>query len=127
VDDEVVIAVTLGEILSREGFDVSCFTNPLKALEAAHSHAPDLLIADVVMPELSGIDLAVVVRETWPNCMVLLFSGHPSTSAILQLASENGNNFDVLSKPVPPQEILARVSNALGLDAAPDLSTSASS
>jgi DNA-binding NtrC family response regulator len=118
VDDEVVIASSLGEILRRQGFDVSYFTDPLKALEAVHAKAPDFLIADVVMPGMSGIDLAIVVQETWPNCPVLLFSGQLATSQLLDAAREGGRSFEVLSKPVPPAEIVARVFSGLGLDSA---------
>jgi CheY-like chemotaxis protein len=118
VDDEVVIAATLGEILRREGLDVSCFTDPLKALEAVYAKAPDFLLADVVMPGMSGIELAIVVRETWPDCPVLLFSGQLATSKLLEAAREGGRNFEVLTKPVPPAEIIARIFKGLGLDSA---------
>jgi DNA-binding response OmpR family regulator len=115
VDDEVTIATTLGAILRRQGFEVSCFTDPHKVLEAMHSQAAHLLIADVVMPELSGIDLAIVVRETWPDCTVILFSGQPSTGQLIQAARDRGHDFEVLTKPVPPREMLARVFSGLGL------------
>jgi len=125
VDDEVTIVVTLGEILRRHGFDVSCFTDPIKALEAIHANPPDLLIADVVMPEMSGIDLAIVIRETWPECTVLLFSGQFATSRLLEGAKDRGHNFEVLAKPVHPTEILERVVNLLGLDSPGQRPTSA--
>jgi len=48
VDDEPIITSTLGQILKNQGFQVSCFTNPRKALEAIYTSAPDLLIADVI-------------------------------------------------------------------------------
>jgi DNA-binding response OmpR family regulator len=122
VDDELMIATTLREILRREGYDVSCFIDPLKALEAIYAKPPDLLIADVVMPGMSGIDLATVVRENWPECTVLLFSGQLATSDLLESAREQGRDFEVLTKPVPPTEIIARVFSGLGFpgDAQPD-------
>ena len=115
VDDELIIATSLGAILRREGFDVSWFTDPLKALEAMNAKPPDLLISDVVMPGMSGIDLATVVRENWPACPVLLFSGQLATSALLDSARERGRDFEVLAKPVPPAEIIARVCKGLGI------------
>jgi len=116
VDDEPIITLTLGQILRLQGFEVSCFTNPLKALEAIYSNAPDLLITDVIMPEMSGIELAIVVREAFPSCTVLLFSGQIATSQLLESARSRGHDFEVLTKPVPPAEILAQVSNGLGLN-----------
>jgi DNA-binding response OmpR family regulator len=115
VDDEVVVATTLCEILKREGFDICCFTDPLKALEAAYVKAPDFLIADVVMPGMSGIDLAIVVRETWPDCPLILFSGQLATSQLLEAARQGGHDFEVLTKPVSPSEIIAKVLRGLGL------------
>lgn len=64
VDDEEVIASSLATILKLHGgLRARSFTKPLEALEAARLEAPDLLISDVMMPELSGIDLAIQVRE----------------------------------------------------------------
>jgi DNA-binding response OmpR family regulator len=116
LDDEPVIASTLGEILRRQGYAVTCFTEPLKALEAIHTKAPDLLIADVVMPEMSGIDLAIVMQETCPSCIVLLFSGQILTFQLLESARNRGYDFEVLSKPVPPTELLARIRSELWPD-----------
>jgi DNA-binding NtrC family response regulator len=123
VDDEPIIATTLGQILKNQGFDVSSFTDPLKALEAVHAKAPDFLIADVIMPEMSGIDLAIVIRESFPSCTVLLFSGQIATSLLLEAAKDRGHDFEVLKKPVHPTEILARVFSGLGLGSGSDGST----
>lgn len=115
VDDEPTIASTLGLILSQQGFDVTTFTDPLEAWKAVQTEAPDLVIADVIMPGLSGIDLAIVIRETCPGCTVLLFSGQIATHAMIEGAKARGHDFVVLPKPVHPLEILARVRSELGL------------
>jgi DNA-binding NtrC family response regulator len=110
VDDEEVIASTLAMILrSHGGFHASSFTKALEALEATRHEAPDLLISDVVMPELSGIDLAIQVRERCPNCKVLLFSGQASTAHLLETAHANGHDFELLLKPVHPMDLLIKV------------------
>ena len=79
VDDDPIITTTLGLILSQQVFDVTPFTGPLEALEAAQTETPNLLIADVMMPGLSGIELAIALREACPACAVILFSGQPAT------------------------------------------------
>jgi CheY-like chemotaxis protein len=107
VDDDRVIALTLGTILRREGFDVSFFTDPHEALEAARSTTPDLLITDVVMPQMSGIELAIKLRESCPRCRVLLFSGQPATTQLLEDTKAKGHDFEVLAKPAPPEALLA--------------------
>ena len=115
VDDEHVIASTLAMILRLQGgFHARAFTQPLEALEAARLDAPDLLISDVVMPLLSGIELAIQVREHCPDCKVLLFSGQAATADMLETARANGYDFDLLLKPIHPSDLLARIRNLTG-------------
>ena len=110
VDDEDVIASTLAMILRLQGgFHVRSFTLPLDALEAARLEAPGLLISDVMMPLLSGIELAIQVRLLYPDCKVLLFSGQAATANMLEEARANGYDFDLLLKPVHPADLLARI------------------
>jgi DNA-binding NtrC family response regulator len=109
VDDEVIIASTLATILQVNGFDAVSFTEPLEALSAAHLKAPDLLITDVVMPKLSGIDLAIALKEEYPDCRVLLFSGQAATANLLQTAQLKGYDFELLSKPIHPTDFLKKI------------------
>jgi CheY-like chemotaxis protein len=109
VDDEPVIALSLATILRQSGFDAKSFTEPLEALNAAQSEAPDLLISDVVMPLLSGIELAIRLQATNPNCKVLLFSGQAATAGQLEMARANGHDFELLSKPVHPKDLLKKI------------------
>ena len=109
VDDEKIIALTLALILRQSGFVTISFTDPLEALERARSDAPDLLITDVVMPQLSGIDLAVQIRQICPQCKILLFSGQAATANLLEAASEKGHDFNVLTKPIHPKDLLQHI------------------
>lgn len=109
VDDEPVIATTLGVILRQQGFEAHSFNLPLEALQAAREKAPDLLISDVVMPLLSGIELAIQLREFCPNCKVLLFSGQAATAGMLESARAAGHDFEVLAKPVHPTDLLKKI------------------
>jgi DNA-binding NtrC family response regulator len=110
VDDEYVIAETLAMILNQAGFIALSFQDPKMALAAAGFGAPpDLLISDIVMPQMSGIDLAIRFCRSCPACRVLLFSGQAATSNLLEAARRQGYEFDVLSKPVHPSDLLARV------------------
>ncbi len=107
VDDEYVIASTLAAILQVSGFSAKFFTRPLEALTAAKSDIPDLLISDVAMQSLSGIDLAIEMKAQCPRCEILLFSGQESTVDLLEGARDQGHGFHLLPKPVHPSELLS--------------------
>lgn len=109
VDDEPIIASTFGMILNHQGFEAHSFNFPLEALSAAREEAPDLLISDVLMPVLSGIDLAIQMRELCPSCKVLLFSGPALTANLLENALASGHHFELISKPVHPAELLKKI------------------
>jgi DNA-binding response OmpR family regulator len=113
VDDEAVIADTLAVILSQHGFATMVAYDGTTALRIAQTVPPDLLLTDVVMPGMSGVDLAVAIRQSLPNCKVLLFSGQAATVDLLAAAGDAGRDFTVLSKPLHPKELLARLTQTL--------------
>ena len=109
VDDEVVIAETLTTILRINGFSATAFNNPELAVQAARLDPPDLLISDVVMPQLSGVELAIQIRALHPECKILLFSGQAQTANLLRAARELGHDFHLLAKPVHPKDLLRQI------------------
>jgi DNA-binding response OmpR family regulator len=109
VDDDRVIASTTATILQLSGYEASYFIDPLDALEAIRNAQPHLVIADVVMPVLSGIDLAVLLKGLHSACKVLLFSGVAETGDLLEAARLQGHDFEVLAKPIHPEDLLARI------------------
>jgi DNA-binding NtrC family response regulator len=110
VDDERVIADTLSLILSKSGYNVLTAYDAKTALEIARSTPPALLITDVVMPGMTGIELATMLVKVIPECKVLLFSGQAATVDLLAKARDMGQEFAILAKPVHPTDMLRRVS-----------------
>ena len=110
VDDEHVIADTLAIILSRAGYNASAAYSGAQAVDLARAEKPDLIITDVIMlPGMSGIEAAIRVREFLPTCKILLFSGQASTADLLEDARVRGYEFQILAKPVHPQDLLAKL------------------
>lgn len=122
LDDEVVIASTLAMILRSQGIDTTSFSEPLKALEAARSNAPNLVVSDISMPTISGIDLAIQIQKECPGCKVLLFSGQACSREMLEAARAFGHDFRLLAKPIYPGELLKRIRGMIDEDA-PSVST----
>jgi CheY-like chemotaxis protein len=109
VDDEEVIADTLVAILNRSGFRAQAVYCGMAAVSQAREVRPDIIISDVVMPDISGIEVAIQVRAMLPGCKVLLFSGQAGTNDLLADARAAGYEFEVLAKPIHPSELLAKV------------------
>ena len=113
VDDEKIIADTLSIILTKSGFDTMTAYDATTALELAKATPPDLLISDVVMPGMTGVELAITMSEVHPACRVLLFSGQAATIDLLAKARESGHNFTTLTKPVHPTDMLRHITQSL--------------
>ena len=119
VDDERVIAETLAVILSNSGFTAMTAHDAEAALEVARVIPPQLLLSDVMMgPGMDGTELAIVMTNEFPDCKVLLFSGHASTMDLLARAREQGHDFTLLTKPVHPSDLLARITETFAMASA---------
>jgi CheY-like chemotaxis protein len=108
-DDERVIADTLAIILSQAGYNASAVYSGTSAVEQAKAVKPDLVISDVIMPDMNGIDAAIKIRAALPACKILLFSGQAATADLLENARQRGHEFEILAKPVHPQDLLAKL------------------
>jgi len=108
-DDERVIADTLVIILNQAGFEATAVYSGEKAVEQAEELQPDMLISDVIMLDLNGIDAAITIRKMLPTCKILLFSGQAATADLLDRARTQGHEFEILAKPVHPQDLLAKL------------------
>jgi DNA-binding NtrC family response regulator len=109
VDDEKCIADTLVVILSQSGYEAIAFYNAQSALKEVESCCPELVISDVVMPGMSGVEMVVLIRERHPACKILLFSGNAATADILETVRRQGHDFELLAKPIHPTDLLARL------------------
>jgi CheY-like chemotaxis protein len=109
VDDEELIAQSLRDILTRAGFDAVFALSGTEAIELAEQMCPDIVISDVIMPGLDGVQTAIKIRGACPAARILLFSGQSATSDMLQRATAQGHVFDLLPKPIHPARLIAAI------------------
>ena len=109
VDDEKVIADTLALILNAIGYESKAVYSGEAALETAERFKPDILISDVIMGGINGLELAILVSKRHPNCKIILFSGQASTADLIAQTGPQGQMFEVLAKPVRPQILIEHV------------------
>jgi CheY-like chemotaxis protein len=114
VDDERMIADTLSAIFRGAGYETFTAYNGRLGLDAARTLAPELVLSDVAMPEMDGVSMAMQIRKSQPAVRVLLLSGQSGTSDLLRSARENGFEFELLEKPMHPEEIMRKVAQELG-------------
>jgi CheY-like chemotaxis protein len=110
-DDEQVIANTLAIILNQAGFDARAVYSGEKVIETLDGFKPDMLISDVIMTGMTGIEAAILTRQKLPKCKILLFSGQAATADLLEQARADGHEFEILAKPVHPTDLLAKLRN----------------
>ena len=113
VDDNRPVLVTLLLILQQRGYAAEGVSSVADALDYVRQHHPRLVIADINLPDGNGVELAIQIRTLSPETQLLLTSGDTSGSPALERARERGFEFELVSKPVAPPELLARIKTLL--------------
>jgi len=111
VDDEPIIADTLVNILEGEGHDALAVSHGESAVKWAKLVLPDAVISDVIMPGMNGIETAKVIRQSHPNCRIMLFAGQAASTDLQAQARAEGYAFEVLAKPINPDKLLEKLKN----------------
>jgi DNA-binding response OmpR family regulator len=111
VDDEEPIRITMRDLLQRRGYDVTIAENGEAALALIHQRPFDLLLLDLKMPGLSGVDVAQRAREIQPDVAIIILTGHGSLESALD--SMHLGVFDYLLKTSSPRDVIDRVAAAL--------------
>ncbi len=111
VDDETVIRDGLRRILERESYTVETCSSGFQAIEIMQQREFDLIITDLKMPGMSGMEVLKSVRTLQPNTPVILITGYASIDTAVE-AMKNGAS-DYISKPFAPDILLEKVLNAL--------------
>jgi DNA-binding response OmpR family regulator len=107
VDDEAAIRDSLGRKLRREGFNVSLAANGLEGLRAFHTERPDLVVLDIVMPEMSGLTVCQRIREVAETPVMMLSAQAITEEDIIEGLRAGADEY--LVKPIRLNEFVARV------------------
>ena len=111
IDDEKPLADTLVLILRSAGHEATAAYDGLDALSQIESFLPDVVIADVALPGINGIEVCGRIQAQHPNCHIILFSGQAATSELMRSARAEGFDWELLTKPVHPRDLLSKLSS----------------
>ena len=111
VDDEPKVRKMVGRTLEQAGFKVSCFARATECLKQLHSQTCDLLITDVKMPEMDGIELLTKVKHIIPSLPVLVITGYGDIKMAVKALKLGASDF--IEKPLDRQSFLSAVDSVL--------------
>ncbi|MBS0170358.1 MAG: sigma-54-dependent Fis family transcriptional regulator [Nitrospira sp.] len=111
VDDEVSILNSLSSILEDEGYDVSVAKSGVEALRLCATSPPELMMLDIWMPEMDGLETLRRLRELVPNTQVMMMSGHGSIETAVKAIKLGA--YDYIEKPLSLENVTLRVKHAL--------------
>jgi|tagenome__1003787_1003787.scaffolds.fasta_scaffold20210604_1 two-component system OmpR family response regulator len=105
IDDEQIVADTLVQILAMHGYEAKACYSGEAALADAKEFRPEVILSDVRMPRIDGIETVTLIRVFLPECRMILFTASPVHSEVHERISELG--FEFLPRPLHPREVLA--------------------
>jgi two-component system nitrogen regulation response regulator NtrX len=111
VDDEPSILQTLSGLLSDEGFEVSTAANGYEALKIIDTESPDLVLLDIWMPGIDGIETLKEIKKDNPHIQVIIITGHGTIETAVR-ATKLGA-FDLIEKPLSIDKVIVAINNAL--------------
>lgn len=111
VDDEPSILQSLGGLLTDEGFEITTASNGYEALQSIEGDAPDLILLDIWMPGIDGLETLKEIKQNYPHIQVILITGHGTIETAVQ-ATKLGA-FDFIEKPLAIERVIVAINNAL--------------
>ncbi len=112
VDDEHIVADTLAEILNNHGFQAKALYSGESAVDEVEVFRPQIILSDVRMGGIDGVEAAIRIRKLHPECRIILFTASPVRHSIHARIDLLG--FEFIERPLHPQEVLALLANRDG-------------
>ncbi len=113
VDDEESIRTSLAGILEDEDFSISFATDGVMALDMVRKNTPDLVLLDIWMPRMDGLETLQRLKELNPSLVVVMMSGHGTIETAVK--STKMGAYDFIEKPLSLEKLLVTVRNALSM------------
>ena len=110
VDDEPSILQSLSGLLSDEGFEISTAANGYEALKIVDTESPDLVLLDIWMPGIDGIETLKRIKEKRPDLEIIMLTGHATVKSGIEAMKFGAEDF--LEKPVDLNELLEKIGEA---------------
>ncbi|MBU0755583.1 MAG: diguanylate cyclase [Planctomycetes bacterium] len=111
VDDEKIVRIRLGRALSAEGYEVDLVPSGAKALQALSKTTYDLILSDMVMEDMDGVELLRKVHPSYPETIFMIITGHGSLATAIETMRLGA--FDYLLKPCDDSELIFRIQRGL--------------
>ena len=110
VDDEERFRTNLSKMLKAQGFEVNALDSGQRALEELALHPYDVILLDMRMPGMNGLETLAAIKQNHPDSEVIILTGHASVDAAAEIIRLGATEF--LLKPCPIEEIVAKIETA---------------
>jgi len=111
VDDEDIVRTSCSRTLSPEGYEVKLAKNGSEGLKMAREDKFDLVLTDLKMPDMDGIEVLRIIKEQWPETEVIIVTGYQTVDTAVKAIKLGA--YDYIEKPFTPDALISAVTEAL--------------
>jgi DNA-binding NtrC family response regulator len=111
VDDEDIVRTSCSRTLSPEGYEVKLAKNGAEGLRMASENQFDLVLTDLKMPDMDGIEVLRIIKEKWPETEVIIVTGYQTVDTAVKAIKLGA--YDYIEKPFTPDALISAVTEAL--------------
>jgi DNA-binding NtrC family response regulator len=109
IDDEDIVRISCSRTLVPEGYELKMARNGTEGIKALEEESFDLVLTDLKMPHMDGIEVLGAIKERWPQTEVVIVTGYQTVETAVRAIKLGA--FDYIEKPFTPDTLIATVSN----------------
>jgi DNA-binding NtrC family response regulator len=111
IDDESIVRTSCSRTLTPEGYEVKLSQNGADAMKMLEGESFELVLTDLKMPDIDGIEVLKMIKQRWPETEVIVVTGYQTVDTAVKAIKLGA--FDYLEKPFTPDSLIAAVNNAM--------------